>query len=164
MSIAAQAQQRTYEDMRKLVHHTAWQFSRTHGCDPEEAHAEAMLAYCLAYRDYDREKGLLSTYVVHRIWWHLVRWHERERMNKHELIGERDFPESKCSLKTILTDLSEDAVTVVQLALLELPSDLRLLGVPRKGEHGGITCFLTSMGWTVQRAFEAFREIKEALS
>lgn len=165
MGIGEQAREQTYKDMRKLIHHTAWKFSRKHGCDPDEAHSEAVLAYCLAYRDYAREKGTqLSTYVVHRVWWHLVRWHERERMNKHETIGERDFPEHHSSLRTLLTDLSEDAVTVVRLSLLELPNDLCLLGVPRKGEHGGITSFLTGMGWTVRRAFEAFREIKEALS
>ena len=64
----------TYEDVERLVHHTAHAFQRRCGGDYEELLSEANVIYAATYRSYDptRYNCKFATALRNNIWYGLM--------------------------------------------------------------------------------------------
>lgn len=141
-----------YQQVRRLIRHTASDFIRLCPREWEDIIAEADLAFCEAFKLWRPERAALTTWVGRVVRWRLAAWlethitHQRERHQEGNPIEDRhgdwSFP-----------DLSDDARSVAELAL-SWPSRFR----PGKQQ---IKTELLSKGWSKNRVYSAFKEIQE---
>lgn len=163
----------TWDDVKRMAFRQAWSFHQRFGMDFDEAASAASEAFARAYREWDsdHESGAsFSTYAWHKIKNALVtercrsaRWMSRNRPGEDGL--ERGRPRGREStLSSILTDLGDDARTIVMAVVDPPDEEMRkaLLRGPRRATSL-LRRRLLSIGWSVARIIDSFREVSEAL-
>jgi len=146
-----------YEQQKKLITKTVFQFRQKYGGDFHDLLSEAHEFFILACRDHKPEKSKLSTWVRNRIWWGLL-------SNKTYIV--RKFKNRKNLILPLKTDpqhrdhfdlemfigsnLSPEAGRVARTAL-------------KFRKRSSLVNHLMQEGWTTKEIMKIFLEIQEAL-
>lgn len=178
----------TYEDVKRLIYKTVFQFQMKYGGEFSELISEGDLSYLKAIRSYQKEKSQFQTWLRLKVWDGLLELHRRrgidatrfqatcmERMGLNQHIttdssGEETPVTSPVdSLHVRIQDLSDDAIFTIHLAIepemesvLKTKEYYRYTGPTHK--RRAIRRYLRqSMGWNVRKIDRVFQEVQEAL-
>lgn len=163
-----------YEDMRPLVNQIASCHAHRHGCDVDEAVADANLIFLNVLRTYDRNRGKLETrlqsLIRHRL--HDIHRHEHGRTNRPatvswdsvaapattSVVWDRDgFLLGLGADARVLVMLVLDTPTVLADAMRAAPGTLSL-------RHNLREYLTNTLGWAIERVRCAFNEIRLVLA
>lgn len=151
-----------YESVRPIVDAMVNSYAaRCPNADREEVRSLGGLAFAKAWDSYDPDHGTkLESWVHSWLSWTLPKaFPTRRRVAAFSDIGlkpEREAEDTGFDLANLLADLSDDAATVIRLAL-DRPEKT-------KGhKRHGLVRALQGMGWHGRRIAESFSEIREAL-
>lgn len=167
--LAEQAVTETYEDVEKTIFDLCWKFSKSQGGDFDDYRSVANEAFMLAYHSYDGYRRVkFNTYVYQCVRNALCDEYtknkqHRERFLCSEKIDNNPATKSHFDLEYFLSELPEDAKTVVGI-IMGTPSEL--LSIMLNDDYRfrqGLRGVLSNMGWTTNRITESFIEIREAL-
>lgn len=170
-ALASMAAEETYHDFHKDIHGIVWTFHREHGGEIDELLGEAHLHYVNARESYQRECGPFHFWIKANIRWGLLmtaRKIHRERVRRQNMEIELVAHKRVFRLKSLLTELSEDARAVALLAL-DPPLPIRISTALDSGEdrhkriRQSLYEFLSDAGWCRDRIWDSFHEIREAL-
>ncbi len=165
----------TYQDVEKMIHKVVHAFLRKKNlfkAEYEEWHAEACMAFSNAFQSFDRRLGnRFTTWLWWCIWNALSDKLQREaphwttsRLDDNtaaNLVDNRCRVDAGSSLDLRL--LTQDTQTVIKIVFgtyghvdgkEEKPEEIRL----------ALYNLLCSMGWSAQRVFESFHEIRTVLT
>lgn len=166
--------EKKYESVRKLIDTVAIRFWEKYRGDREEIFAESRLHFMKAFRTYNKRHAKFSTYVWLKVWNGLLDTKRKQarqasKLNKVTLEFSTVKKKEKFELDKFLSQISDDARFVVDLALNPTPSTewylkqkdyRRQLGqVMRKI----IKSQLRRRGWNSSRIVSAFKEVRETL-
>jgi hypothetical protein len=162
-----------YESVRLMILKEVNAVKRQFRIPEEDLIAEANLAFCEAWREYDESKGALTT----KVWWEvlggLTRVVRQVVRDRKRLVRDFDltrFPvpagPALSDLKEVLNRLSVDGQQVVN-TVFEPPeyvlNKLRKLGVTAETVRTSIWLYLKDSGWSQARIRNAFQEVKAAV-
>ncbi len=164
----------TYEDVAKLLRHTAQRFSKSYGLDHEESFSQANLLFMSAYDSYDPRMSAFTTWLVNVVWNGLKNHY---RKNTAEDQGRYRYRRNTARSRTTTFDVeklerevSEDASFVIIL-VIDPPIDIRLATKTTKfgkirtdSLTKAIMEYLRDIGWSSDRIQNSFTEIQESLS
>ena len=166
------AETETYHDVARLIDKLAWDAVRRHGGCWEDYVSAGNEAFVDAYRSYDERRGTaFSTWVWWKIRGAVSSEIKQTKVQQHTVASGEDVDldvlpgRSNFDLSRFASELSEDARTVVKLAL---ESSDRIEDVLHHRDAGptikhGLRRKLSAMRWTLERILESFDEIREAL-
>ena len=159
----------TYEEVEKLITKLAYQSLCCPSCDVEERISSANEFFMIAYHSYKPGKGTkFSTWLYHQVRGRLMSecGKCRRRHRKHSYNTEAVDAASDSKRHWMddirLTDLSDDAMTVVKV-VTESPAEIIEMLEDSNDRKGILRTYLSALGWTMARVTESFAEIKEAL-
>jgi hypothetical protein len=113
-----------------------------------------------AYNSWDPAKSKFSTWLY---WWLRNNlWDAGKKQARERSNQDPDMFVPSPSFMHRITELSEDAATVVNIVLTAPIEVLHQKG-PRKYRKDKLIKLLRGMGWTVDRITESFAEIKDVL-
>lgn len=162
-----------YESVKGLVYELCHRFGG--GTRDEDVVAEAHLGFAKALATHEVGKGALTTHVYWKVRGQLSdlrrRWHSRQQYREIKFCDmdvPADGPGAEAlfaqgssfgeRLRQLLSELSEDAALVLELALVPSPAK-----EDPAAKRDGIVRFLLDLGWAGKRVLETFEEIAEAL-
>lgn len=165
----------TYQDVEKMIHKVVHTFLRRKNlfeAEYEEWHAEACMAFVSAFQSFDRQLGNRFTTWL---WW-CIEYALSNKLRKeapHWIVSRLD---EKTAVS--LVDDRYQASTESGFNFCSLTQDSRVVvkivfgtfghvdGKKEKPEEIRLALYnlLCSMGWSVQRVFESFREIRTVLT
>jgi DNA-directed RNA polymerase specialized sigma24 family protein len=162
----------TFADVEKLVYHTVHRFVQRKGGTFEDWIGEAHEAFMLAYERYKPERGPFPSFVRWVVEKRLLEVLRTNMRRKGKVVfGDVDpdlhpGPERGFILADFLDELSEDAQTVVKLAL-DTPHGLARCIEQKGGQPWNVRSvlreYLMAMEWSAERVTETFLEIRRAL-
>lgn len=147
----------TYNDVQEIIIKTVRAFHRKYGGDIDELTGEANLHFLAAYDSYDMNFGKsFDNWVRYVIWKRLLET-VRQNAKRKKILGERVPLHQVCeeegfNLNEFMSDLSEDATTVV-----------RILFYSDSQTKTRLQSCLKGMGWSLGKIFETFSEITRIL-
>lgn len=184
MSEATLAVTETWADVEHLVAHVVTRFYRERGGDYHDLRSAGHFAFLRAYESYDGQTKF-STWVAYCVRCACLEVQRTSAIKRQRIESLAAEPQArhKFDLRTFLTELSEDARVVAEMAIEspievllvlrsppEEPSDSMAVrkrdGITWRGAQdmrSAITTVLKDMGWTAARIAESFQEIGEAL-
>jgi hypothetical protein len=179
-TMAEQAAEWTYEDVRDLINSVCWNFKKQYGGDFDELKSEAHLYYQRAFILHKPKHGPFPQWVRFRIWKNLLdnarqiartnARHERLPMCANEVQLRASYTPSDFDLAEFMEGLSKDARIVIRLTVNMPWADIHrpaLLsgGKPRNFRATIRRALLDLEGWwDRKRVAEAFNEIGDALA
>lgn len=138
--------------------------ARNHQPDDDERTSDAHWLFLKALRSYNPAKGTFRVWLQYTMRKGFLESFEK-RANRHRIlnrVADYDVSErpdsSEDRLQRFLFDLSDDAASVVRLALQPPEETVYTVGLRRRLIRG-----LIDKGWTGSRILRAFREIKQAI-
>lgn len=167
---ATESMNETYDDVKNLVHATAYQFMSKFGGDADTVISEAYDYYMGAYRLWDPNRNMsFPTFVRRCIWLGLLE-SLRKKIRRGNKVTLSDMTEDlyadkdQFNLVDFLDGLTEDAKTVVNL-ILDTPRSIAVLFEDKKPAaiKNLLKDYLFALGWGVERVEETFSEIQENL-
>lgn len=147
---------------RPLVNKIAARFHKAFGGDMEIIRSEAYLQYARIAPAWQESLGPFATWINYKIWYGLIDWLRKETRRevrqggKHETYHNDPMERERFDLRLLLSDLSDDAATIVGLVV-----DFERVG--KRAKHKIAKHLLYDLGWAAHRVIDSFREIKEAL-
>lgn len=157
----------TFKDVEKLIYKCVHNFISQHGGDFEELKSQSFLAFMESYKKYKAdENASFSTWMTNQIRFSLI--NNRIKESRFSRYRQSDaIRQSYCSrLHEILTDLEEDAKTIVNL-IFETPADLMELIAKENGEMKKVKSilyfYLKNNGWSRRKIANAYLQIRRAL-
>lgn len=174
-ALAIDARTETYSDLKGMIFGLAHHYSKPFPQERDEAISQAHLAFLESFADFNRSRSQFGTFVNMRIRSKLLEWQRtlmRRRILGNIVDNEMDAYQSSPSFTTRMIDtideLSEDAKEVLRLTL-DSPRDV-IHAIYERGDYhnprfykAAIIETLKDLGWTAERIFESFTEIREAL-
>jgi len=169
------------EEYLGLMRQATWSFVRTTGLPYEDLLSSAYMAFANCTKTYEKSKGAFSTYFWKTCRTHLIdyaqktqRWNNQIEIRLDETLhddGEFDLwsidaiytitPEDQVIFKQMLDALSLDAKEICRV-VFEHPEEFSH-GKP-KLDRGYLKEKLRKMGWTWEKIFNSFREIRTTLT
>jgi DNA-directed RNA polymerase specialized sigma subunit len=148
-----------------LIKTTAYRFHKTTGLPYTDLLSEAGLAYTKAIKDYDPERGALSTLAVVYMTNHLStyvtdeKWRPKETPVIQEVVDETDEFRRKEFLQelTLLSWRTQIACRMV-LSNQDVYAEM-----PPKLARGKLRRELIASGWSWNEVYTTFREIRDFL-
>lgn len=161
----------TYEDVKKLIYKTCYDYARRYGGDIDELVSIGNEAYCVAYSTYDATKNVkFATWVRTQVWYAMKNAKRAKRKYRKEYAcGEYDVQLTRASsefdLDNFAVGLTPDSQFI--LGLIQSPPDNLINPIEAKGGHGynwrsTLRTHLIGLGWTVSRVLESYEEIRNA--
>lgn len=154
-----------YFQHQALLKRLVKRFQQKYGGFLPDLMSEAEEFFLIACKDWDRERDF-EKWVKFVVWKTMLE-QARKRAIRNATFRREECPDlnilkSKSSFKVeqLLLELSDDARTLVQLALVP-KRDHTKEGPNRRRES--MVAFLLSQGWTPMRIKRAFREVQKAL-
>jgi len=155
-----------------IVRKVVWSYARSTGLDFDELCSEAYLAYLEAVPSYDPTKGKKSTFI-----WNVVRNHINSLLK-----AKKEIPVDKEAMETLLEakeELNPEQIIIMQEAWKELFESLApeakiifllinngqiYINTDKPREARGIIAReLKARGWSENKIWATFREIKQTL-
>jgi hypothetical protein len=145
----------------------AWEFHRSTGHEWDDLFSEAFVAYVRALETFNNDGGARLTSWIYIKIKHALQVYCRQqryqgdRMEECEaLYLDERSPETLLIFKELLCNLSEDTATICRI-VLEAP--IKFISIPPKLARAKLMGILRGRGWTWDRIWCSFREIKKAL-
>lgn len=151
------------QDMN-LIRKIAWSYAKTTGLEFDELFGVAAVGYARAQNEYDPEKTKWSTWA----------WTTMRRELNSYLVNESrrnavydpdpkggDNPEKHVEFKEEIGNLSQEAQTVCR-TIFSSPAEFLAYGP--KASRGKIKDMLREQGWSWNRIWGSFREIKSLVN
>jgi DNA-directed RNA polymerase specialized sigma24 family protein len=165
----ANAITQTYGEVENLIHREVWRYHRATGVPVDELESNAAVAFCVAYKGFDPNRGQFSTHLVNTIRFHFL--NEAKKIRKSvpataDVNLDNVGTDSPFDLNRFTSELSEDARSMIML-LKEAPEDLaKVLKTPE-----GFARKMSFLQWVAERFSSwhmgriaaTFNEIKGAL-
>lgn len=155
-----------HKGVERLIYYLAGKFRRKYGGNFDDLYSHAEELFVHAYYTFDPTRCPFDKYVRKTIWWGLL---EKKKVSARRLAKHPEDSDPALrldltaqpkhfDLRLMLTDLSDDAATVVKV-LLDLPKERSKARV----RVSLVRRMLHEAGWAAKRILETFTEISEAL-
>ncbi len=150
----------SFERVKRQISGIVRRHQRRHGGEWEELLSVAWQAFAEAWHSHDPQKAAFTTHVQCRVQFAL-KDHSRKAIKSNRTIIDTNALHSVATkrnfLKTLLSEVSDDARTLILLAL-----DYNSMA--EKRERCRVwQALLADLNWSIGRAFRAWNEVKEAL-
>ena len=151
-----------YLSVQDLIYSLCWRFLKQYGGEWEEVLSIAHESFMDAYNSFDASRSRLTTWTQIKVWGGLMDAHRQEQSSRRWIPRQQDADldslqsRSHFDLPKLLNEISEDANTMIRLAL----------NSPHPRAGGIRTWLIRSLldaGWAAERITESFQEIREIL-
>ena len=170
MTFAQEAITETYNDVESLIFKLCHKYSKQYGGSIDDLYSEACELFTEAYYRFDNSKGVqFSTYIYRTIWLGL-RTHSK---HKNEFATLEDveayFIESNqtsidfAELKKTLPRDARKLLMICTETPAVLMKEIRLHGYTDRAWKKTILQFVEQLGWTSDRAYTAYLDIRKAM-
>ncbi len=161
-----------YVQYKSLLWKTIYRFIHTTGSkwDLDDMKSTTNVAFVKAYQSHDSQKGALSTYIVHQVWYALAS-EARKRSNDWKYVP---LPihvrkrEQEFSVFEFLENLPSDDTRLIVRLILDTPCDVRLFlqegRETAKRIQRAVWSVLSQLGWTKKKIKKNFHLIRKQLS
>ena len=152
-----------YYQYKSLLEQLARRFQRRYGGFLPDIQSEAEEFFLIACKDWDRERDF-ATWVRFVVWKTLLT-RAKARATRNAVFR-REFPDlstlrqkSRFRVSQLLMEISDDAATLVKLALV--PRELKKESPNQRRE--ALIGYLLEQGWETSRLCDAIKEVQRAL-
>ena len=145
-----------------LIRKIAWSFHKTTGYDWDDLFQEAALAYCEALKNYDPNRGQLTTYMWTAIKNHLQAFITYQDEYKNTVTPmENPIVDKPTSNPSFFDSLSREAMDIVDV-IISSPAEFDLLE-PKKA-YKRVINKLRGRHWSAQKIKQGVKELKLVLN
>lgn len=146
-----------------LIRKIAWSFHLTTGLEWDDLFQEAALAYCEALKNYDSDRGQMTTYMWHCITSHLKNYlKEQEKQNSHICSIEDVSIDRLVSTYPLFESLSKEAQQIAEVIFNDPCKYLSI--IPELAQKKIARKMVKERHWSWHRVWVGIRDLKLAFS